>query len=68
MNMSEYGPAGKTGRDSLDSLPDYLALPDLLALGLSEDTVRAVLRGEPQLHRDELADRLALVQREGHRS
>ncbi len=45
-------------------LPDYLALPDLLDLGLTEAEARAVLAGQPQLHIEDLADRLEMYRRE----
>jgi hypothetical protein len=47
--------------------PDYLSFEDLLALDLTEDEARAVLAGQPQIHRDELADRLLLHRQERSR-
>jgi hypothetical protein len=46
-----------------DDLTD-LDLPALLSIGLTEAEGRAVLQGQPQLHRDELADRLEMHRRE----
>ena len=46
---------------------DYLDLPALLDLDLTEDEARAVLQGQPQLHRGELADRLEMFRRERER-
>ena len=42
---------------------EYLNLPALLELGLSEAEARAMLEGQPQLHAEELADRLELYRR-----
>ncbi len=42
---------------------DYLAFDDLLALDLTEDEALAVLQGQAQAHRDEIADRLAMYRR-----
>jgi hypothetical protein len=46
-----------------EALPDHLALDDLLALDLTDDEALAVLQGQPQAHRDEIVDRLALYRR-----
>jgi hypothetical protein len=46
---------------------DYLGFDDLLTLDLTEDEAQAVLAGQPQVHRDEVEDRLTLYRQEQDR-
>jgi hypothetical protein len=50
-----------------ESRPDYLGHADLLALDLAEDEALAVLAGQPQVHQDEVGDRLTIYRREQDR-
>jgi hypothetical protein len=45
-------------------VPDYLAYHDLLTLDLTEAEARAVLADQPQVHQDEVGDRLTLHRQE----
>ncbi len=60
--------AHTTGDGKPAGLPDYLDAPALRDLDLTKAETRAVLCGQHQLHRDELADRLEMFrrEREGH--
>jgi hypothetical protein len=48
--------------------PDYLSFEDLLALDLTEAEARAVLAGQPQVHRDEIENRLTLHRQQEERA
>jgi hypothetical protein len=46
---------------------DWLGYPDLISLGLSRRTARRVLGPHSAIHHNDLAERLALLDREGGR-
>src|SRR4051812_46224701 len=48
--------------EAAELLPDFLGRGDLLGLGLSRPTVRRILAGERQVAREDLPDRLGLLE------